>query len=331
MTAGNSCPLNDGAAAVLVMSDTRAKELGLEPKARIVSAATWGNEPEYMGVAPIGAIKKVLERTGMSISDIDVVELNEAFAAQVIPIMDQCDIPLEKLNTHGGAIALGYTYSSPRALRAAAWDCRAGSRPFAGGRAPDEKLSERRGSRRWRQEFDSYPTAAFSASFGARSVLSSTGTLAASSAGAMWAKGGSGSTWVPWWVTARLVAALGDTIAGIARSGLVPARLSTSSAMSASTAASTRGRAPRSAARASGAKAGDTRVVIIKAAASRLPSPRTAGWSEVPGADRGSPRFERCACAWDRSIVVSFSGVSPVKWSMRTESPAGVSRSCRAT
>jgi acetyl-CoA C-acetyltransferase len=110
VTAGNSCPLNDGAAAVLVMSDTRAKELGLEPKARIVTAATWGNEPEYMGVAPIGAIKKVLERTGMSMSDIDVVELNEAFAAQVIPIMDQSDIPLDKLNTHGGAIALGHPF-----------------------------------------------------------------------------------------------------------------------------------------------------------------------------------------------------------------------------
>ena len=110
VTAGNSCPLNDGAAAVLVMSDERAKELGLEPKARIVSAATFGNEPEYMGVAPIGAIKKVLERTGMSMSDIDVVELNEAFAAQVIPIMAECDIPLEKLNTHGGAIALGHPF-----------------------------------------------------------------------------------------------------------------------------------------------------------------------------------------------------------------------------
>ncbi len=110
VTAGNSCPLNDGAAAVIVMSDERAAELGLEPKARIVSAATFGNEPEYMGVAPIGAIKKVLDRTGMSMSDVDVVELNEAFAAQVIPIMDQCDIPLEKLNTHGGAIALGHPF-----------------------------------------------------------------------------------------------------------------------------------------------------------------------------------------------------------------------------
>jgi acetyl-CoA C-acetyltransferase len=110
VTAGNSCPLNDGAAAVLIMSDTKAKELGLTPRARILSAATWGNEPEYMGVAPIGAIKKVLHRTGMTIDDIGAVELNEAFAAQVIPIMDQCDIPLEKLNTHGGAIALGHPF-----------------------------------------------------------------------------------------------------------------------------------------------------------------------------------------------------------------------------
>jgi acetyl-CoA C-acetyltransferase len=110
VTAGNSCPLNDGAAAVLVMSDAKANELGLKPRARILSAATAGLEPEYMGVAPIGAIKKVLERTGMSMSGVDVVELNEAFAAQVIPIMDECDIPLEKLNTHGGAIALGHPF-----------------------------------------------------------------------------------------------------------------------------------------------------------------------------------------------------------------------------
>ncbi|MFL5868378.1 MAG: acetyl-CoA C-acyltransferase [Thermoleophilaceae bacterium] len=110
VTAGNSCPLNDGAAATLIMSDEKAKELGLRPRARILTAATWGNEPEYMGVAPIGAIKKVLERGGMSIEDVDRVELNEAFAAQVIPIMDECDIPLEKLNTHGGAIALGHPF-----------------------------------------------------------------------------------------------------------------------------------------------------------------------------------------------------------------------------
>ena len=107
VTAGNSCPLNDGAAAVLVMSEDRAKELGLKPRAKLLTAATHGNEPEYMGVAPIGAIKKVLDRQGMKIDDVDVVELNEAFAAQVIPIMAECDIPLEKMNTHGGAIALG--------------------------------------------------------------------------------------------------------------------------------------------------------------------------------------------------------------------------------
>jgi acetyl-CoA C-acetyltransferase len=110
ITAGNSCPLNDGAAAVLVMSEDRAKELGLEPRVRLGTAATHGNEPEYMGVAPIGAIKKVLDRQGMKIDDVDVVELNEAFAAQVIPIMAECDIPLEKLNTHGGAIALGHPF-----------------------------------------------------------------------------------------------------------------------------------------------------------------------------------------------------------------------------
>src|SRR5918995_1257689 len=110
VTAGNSCPLNDGAAAVLVMSDERANELGLAPRARILTAATFGNEPEYMGVAPIGAIKKVLDRAGMTMDNVDTVELNEAFAAQVIPIMDECDIPLEKLNTHGGAIALGHPF-----------------------------------------------------------------------------------------------------------------------------------------------------------------------------------------------------------------------------
>ena len=110
VTAGNSCPLNDGAAAALLMSDTKAKELGLTPRARIITAATFGNEPEYMGVAPIGAIKKALDRAGMTIENVDAVELNEAFAAQVIPIMDECNIPIEKMNTHGGAIALGHPF-----------------------------------------------------------------------------------------------------------------------------------------------------------------------------------------------------------------------------
>lgn len=110
VTAGNSCPLNDGAAAVLIMSDTKAKELGLTPRARIITAATAGNEPEYMGVAPIDAVKKLLARAKMSIDDIDTVELNEAFAAQVIPISEAVGIPMEKLNTHGGAIALGHPF-----------------------------------------------------------------------------------------------------------------------------------------------------------------------------------------------------------------------------
>jgi acetyl-CoA C-acetyltransferase len=110
VTAGNSCPLNDGAAAVLVMSDARASELGLKPRARVIASATSGLEPEIMGVAPIGAIKNVLKRAGMTIDDVDVVELNEAFAAQVLPIMDECNIPLEKLNPHGGAIALGHPF-----------------------------------------------------------------------------------------------------------------------------------------------------------------------------------------------------------------------------
>jgi acetyl-CoA C-acetyltransferase len=110
VTAGNSCPLNDGAAAVLVMSADKARELGLKPRARIITAATAALEPEMMGVAPIGAIAKVLDRAGMTIGDVDVVELNEAFAAQVIPIMAECNIPLEKMNPHGGAIALGHPF-----------------------------------------------------------------------------------------------------------------------------------------------------------------------------------------------------------------------------
>jgi acetyl-CoA C-acetyltransferase len=110
VTAGNSCPLNDGAAAVLIMSDTKAKELGLTPRARIVTAATYGNEPELMGVAALGAGKKVLDRAGMSIGDIGKYELNEAFAAQVIPIMEETGMDESKLNTHGGAIALGHPF-----------------------------------------------------------------------------------------------------------------------------------------------------------------------------------------------------------------------------
>jgi acetyl-CoA C-acetyltransferase len=112
VTAGNSCPLNDGAAAVVVMSAERARELGLTPRARIIASAVSGVEPELMGVGPIGAIKQVLERAGMTIDDVEVMELNEAFAAQVLPVCREVGIdPFgEKVNPHGGAIALGHPY-----------------------------------------------------------------------------------------------------------------------------------------------------------------------------------------------------------------------------
>jgi acetyl-CoA C-acetyltransferase len=112
VTAGNACPLNDGAAAVVVVSDQLARELGLTPRARIVASAVSGVEPEIMGVGPIGAVRNVLDRAGMTIDDVDVVELNEAFAAQVLPVCRELGIdPFgEKLNPHGGAIALGHPY-----------------------------------------------------------------------------------------------------------------------------------------------------------------------------------------------------------------------------
>jgi acetyl-CoA C-acetyltransferase len=112
VTAGNSCPLNDGAAAVVVLSEERALELGLKPQARIIASSVSGVEPEIMGVGPIGAVRKVLDQAGMTIDDVDVVELNEAFAAQVIPVCRELGVdPFgEKLNPHGGAIALGHPY-----------------------------------------------------------------------------------------------------------------------------------------------------------------------------------------------------------------------------
>jgi acetyl-CoA C-acetyltransferase len=112
VTAGNSCPLNDGAAAVVVMSATRASELGIKPRARIIASAVSGVEPEIMGVGPIEAIRRVLARAGMTIDDVDVMELNEAFAAQVLPVCREVGVdPFgEKLNPHGGAIALGHPY-----------------------------------------------------------------------------------------------------------------------------------------------------------------------------------------------------------------------------
>jgi acetyl-CoA C-acetyltransferase len=110
VTAGNACPLNDGAAALLVMSAERAAELGLRPRARIVASSVAAIRPEIMGLGPIPAVEKVLAQAGMTIGDIDVLELNEAFAAQVVPCRDEWGIDLEKLNPHGGAIALGHPF-----------------------------------------------------------------------------------------------------------------------------------------------------------------------------------------------------------------------------
>ncbi len=110
VTAGNSCPLNDGAAAVVVMSDSKARELGITPLARIVSSGVSALNPEIMGLGPIGASQQVLLRAGMTMSDIDLVEINEAFAAQVIPSARHLGIPWDKLNVNGGAIALGHPY-----------------------------------------------------------------------------------------------------------------------------------------------------------------------------------------------------------------------------
>jgi acetyl-CoA C-acetyltransferase len=110
ITAGNACPLNDGAAAVVVMSDTKAAELGLQPLARIVSTAVTGLSPEVMGLGPVEAIKLALKRAGKTVDDIDLFEINEAFAAQVIPSYKEVGIPLDKLNVHGGAIAVGHPF-----------------------------------------------------------------------------------------------------------------------------------------------------------------------------------------------------------------------------
>ncbi len=110
ITAGNACPLNDGAAAVIIMSDTKAAELGITPLARIVSTAVTGLSPEIMGYGPAEAIQLALKRAGKTVADIDLFEINEAFAAQVIPSYKDVGIPLDKLNVHGGAIAVGHPF-----------------------------------------------------------------------------------------------------------------------------------------------------------------------------------------------------------------------------
>ncbi|WP_322919760.1 acetyl-CoA C-acetyltransferase [Nocardioides renjunii] len=110
VTAGNCCPLNDGAAAVVVMSDTKAAELGLTPLARIVSTGVSGISPEIMGLGPVEATRNALKHAGMSIGDIDLVEINEAFAAQVVPSYQDLGIDLDRLNVNGGAIAVGHPF-----------------------------------------------------------------------------------------------------------------------------------------------------------------------------------------------------------------------------
>jgi acetyl-CoA C-acetyltransferase len=110
VTAGNCCPLNDGAAAVVIMSDTKAAELGLTPLARIVSTGVSGLSPEIMGLGPVEASKKALKHANMSIGDIDLVEINEAFAAQVVPSYQDLGVDLDRLNVNGGAIAVGHPF-----------------------------------------------------------------------------------------------------------------------------------------------------------------------------------------------------------------------------
>ena len=110
VTAGNCCPLNDGAAALVVMSDTKAAELGITPLARVVSTGVSGLSPEIMGLGPVEASRQALARAGMSIGDMDLYEINEAFAAQVLPSADDLGMDLDRLNVHGGAIALGHPF-----------------------------------------------------------------------------------------------------------------------------------------------------------------------------------------------------------------------------
>ena len=110
VTAGNACPLNDGAAAVVVMEEGRARELGLKPLARIVASSVSGLDPTIMGVGPIEACRKVLKQAGMSVDDMDCIELNEAFASQVLAVSRELEWDMDRLNPHGGAIALGHPF-----------------------------------------------------------------------------------------------------------------------------------------------------------------------------------------------------------------------------
>jgi acetyl-CoA acetyltransferase family protein len=126
VTAGNSSQINDGAACLVLASDERARELGREPLARIVASAAAGVDPAYMGIGPVPAVRKALDRAGLGVADVDLVELNEAFAAQVLASMRELGFEHERLNVNGGAIALGHPLgcSGARLVGTLAWELR---------------------------------------------------------------------------------------------------------------------------------------------------------------------------------------------------------------
>ncbi|WP_209123535.1 thiolase family protein [Alkalihalobacillus sp. BA299] len=116
VTAGNACPINDGAAVVLIMSLDKCKELGLQPTLRFVDAVSAGVDPNYLGIGPVPAVTKLLKRQQLSVKDIDIVEFNEAFASQVLASLHALEIPLEKVNQNGGALAIGHPYGASGAI-----------------------------------------------------------------------------------------------------------------------------------------------------------------------------------------------------------------------
>jgi acetyl-CoA C-acetyltransferase len=112
VTGGNASPLNDGAAAAIMMEEEKARAMGLKPLMRFVDYATTGVDPRYMGMGPVNAMQKLMKRNGMTVNDFDFIEVNEAFAAQTVAVQRELNIPMEKLNIRGGAIALGHPYSA---------------------------------------------------------------------------------------------------------------------------------------------------------------------------------------------------------------------------
>ena len=157
VTAGNACPLNDGAAALLVMSEEKARGLGCAPRARIIASTVAAIRPEIMGLGPIPAIQQLLKNTGMAMSDIDVVEINEAFAAQIVPCKEDLGIEEEKLNPFGGAIALGHPFgmTGARIMTTLLNDLETSIRPTASSRcAPPAAWAWRCWSNALRDLFD---------------------------------------------------------------------------------------------------------------------------------------------------------------------------------